>query len=287
MSALTQKTLQEITEKNIQPISRWKINARNGIYWSGALLLVVFSALATAVSFHAIFEIDWEAYQKAHFSWIEMLLSGVPIFSLLLLASFLWGSVFFLQHTRRGYRYPMGVLFGVFFFSSVSLGYFIEESPLNDPAERFLLQSLPHIQQLPVSLFPTTKQQWSQPAKGLLGGVVVQSDEKSIELLDSTQKIWTVEYSEAEVSDDTKLQIDDEVKVIGSQSDEDTFHATEIKKWENSHRQEEDSDEEHVKSEGSSEKSRDDSQEDDDHEEEQDEDEEDEQDDHEEDETDS
>ncbi len=261
MSALIQKTLQEITEKNIHPISRWQIKTKNSIYWVGAVSLVVFSALATAISFHAIFEIDWQAYQKAHFSWIEILFSGVPIFSLLLLAVFLWGTVFFLQHTRRGYRYPLGMLFGIFFLSSICLGYFIEESPLNDPAERFLLRSLPQIHDLPVSLLPTTEQQWSQPAKGLLGGVVVQSNEKSIQLLDSKQKTWTVEYKETEVSGGTTPQVDDEVKVIGNQSDDDTFQATEIQQWEKPHQQEkEDSNEEYIEQKRSK-KERDDSQE--------------------------
>lgn len=233
MSVLTQKTLQAITAKHIRPISPWVSRLKNGLFWSGALLLVSFSAVATAVSWHVIFEIDWRAYQDAHFSWLEICLSGVPLFSLLLLVVFILVSIVLLYQTRRGYRYPMLLLTGVFLASSLACGYFLEESPFDQSAERLLLRAFPYPEGIQATLVPTAERQWSQPERGLLGGVVQSSDVTGMTLLDASQKLWTVNYSQA-VDTEVKFAPQEQVKVIGNQDGVDTFQATQVRVWEQS-----------------------------------------------------
>lgn len=234
MSEFTQKTLAEITRKNIHPIPFWVTWLRNSAYWMGAIVLVLFSALATGASFHAVSEIDWDAYAKADFSWLQTILSGAPLFLMVFIALFFWMTLYFFHQTRYGYRYPTTFLVAIFFSTSVVFGYFIERSPLDEPAENFLLYALPHVDTLPTNLIPTAARQWSQPEKGLLGGTVVSSNDTDFQLIDTSEKLWTVEYSSAEIAPDTSLEPDEAIKVIGNQEGDDAFTASEIRDWKKS-----------------------------------------------------
>ena len=234
MSEFSQKTLAEITRKNIRPIPFWVAWLRNSAYWMGAIVLVLLSALTTGASFHAVSEIDWDAYAKADFSWLQTILSGAPLFLMVFIALFFWMTLYFFHQTRYGYRYPTTFLVAIFFSTSVVFGYFIERSPLDEPAENFLLYALPHVDTLPTNLIPTAARQWSQPEKGLLGGTVVSSNDTDFQLIDTSEKLWTIEYSSAEIAPDTSLEPDEAIKVIGNQEGEDTFKASEIRDWKKS-----------------------------------------------------
>lgn len=231
MSALIEKTLAEIAQKQIQPVPAWQSRAKNILYWIGTLVLLVFGALAIELSLHAIFEIDWEAYSKADFSWLQIILSGVPIFSLVLLGLFLWVSTLLIRQTRRGYRYPVSALFGIFFVFNIVFGFFIEQSPLDEPSERFLLGLIPHTEKNKTVLVPSASRQWSQPERGLLGGTVLSSNDASLLLRDSAQQLWMIDYTDATVQAGVLLEPDQEVKVIGEQSGDRTFRATEVRAW--------------------------------------------------------
>jgi len=236
MSELTKKTLQAITERKIRPVPLWVEWLKNSAYWGGGIFLVALSALTMGISWHALFEIDWAAYLKVGFSWGEILFSGVPLFSLAIFIFFLWGSIFLLHHTRRGYRYSMPLLTALFLTLSVASGYFLEGSPLDEPTERFLLAAFPQTKN---NLIPSAKQQWSQPERGLLGGTVLSSDATDLQLLDSSQKLWTVDYSEAHFSPNTQPDSYEDVKVIGTQEKEDRFRAKEITSWKKTSREKE------------------------------------------------
>ncbi|MFZ3031535.1 MAG: hypothetical protein WA082_00675 [Candidatus Moraniibacteriota bacterium] len=232
MSELTRKILALITEQNIQPAPLWQARVRNAAYWVGTFVVVVFSALIMTLSFHALFEIDWDVYAKANFTWYQTILSGVPLFSLLLLAVFLWISIVLLHQTRRGYRYSLTILVALFLSTSSVFGYFIEQSPLDEPAERLLLYALPHDSEIRGALIPSAERQWSQPKRGLLGGSVQSVDAASIMLRDSAEKLWTVDYSGAEIQEGVTLQPTQAVKIIGEEESEDAFRATEVRVWE-------------------------------------------------------
>ncbi len=234
MSELTQKTLRAITDRRIEPVPRWRTWLERALTWLGVATLVLLAALSTALSLHAIFEIDWDAYAKADFTLFQIILSGVPIFSILFLGLFLWGGALLVQQIGRGYRYPLWSLVLIFFSANVAFGYFIEESPLDEPTERFFLAMIPHGEAPQASLIPSARRQWSQPERGLLSGSVLSSSATSIELRDSEAKLWTVEYAKEELGSDVRLEVDDEIKIIGKQDGEDTFRASEVRTWESS-----------------------------------------------------
>lgn len=231
MSALIQKTLAEIAQKQIQPVPAWPSRAKNALYWIGTLVLLVFGALAIELSLHAIFEIDWEVYSKADFSLLQIILSGVPIFSLGLLGLFLWVSTLLIRQTRRGYRYPVSALFGIFLVFNIVFGFLIEQSPLDEPSERLLLGLIPHSEKHNTVLVPSASRQWSHPERGLLGGTILSSDSTTLLLRDSTERLWTVDYRDADVQTGVILRPNQEVKVIGEKEGEKTFRAAEVRAW--------------------------------------------------------
>ena len=231
MSDLIQKTLAQISTKHIQPLPRWYDQAKNGAYWLGAFVLVLLAVFATTVILHALFEIDWDAYSKAHFTWSEILLSGVPLFVLLSLFVLLMGGIVFLHLTRRGYRYSLFMLFGLFFLVSSTLGYFIEALPLDKQVDRFLLQPVLQAERWRPGLLPSATRQWSQPEKGLLGGTVETVSGETLQLRDATDEIWTVDTKASSFTSDVRLAPNEDVKIIGAETAARTFRADEIRGW--------------------------------------------------------
>jgi hypothetical protein len=238
MSELSEKTLHLIAARGIRPQSLWGARIRNTVYWTVTFFLIVLSAWAMAFIFHAIFEIDWRAYSRAHFSWLDILVSGVPFLSLFLLSTLLCASVSLWRRTRRGYRWSTFGILVLLIGSSGLAGYLIENSVLDEPVEAFLLRSFPHSELLENSLRPSAERQWTQPKKGLLGGIVKASDTRQIMLLDSADTLWVVDYSGADIATDVTLQPDKVVKIIGQQTDIRTFQANEIRNWKRPHERE-------------------------------------------------
>lgn len=232
MSALTQKTLRAITEQHIEPVPRWRAVIMRSFIWFGMTLLVLLSALLTALSLHAVFEIDWDAYAKADFTLVQIILSGVPLFSIFLLAVFLWGSTLLVRQIGRVYWYRLSTLVLIFLIANATFGFLIEASPLDQPAERFLLALIPHSEDLQASLMPSARRQWSQPERGLLSGAVISSSATEIELRDIDARQWTIEYTPEQLDSDVRLEVDDEIKVIGTQEGKNAFRAEEVRTWE-------------------------------------------------------
>lgn len=231
MSALIEKTLAEIARKRIEPVPAWRSRTTNAFYWIGTLLLLILGALAIELSLHAIFEIDWEAYSKADFSLFQIVLSGVPLFSLILFGFFLWMSTLLIRQTRRGHRYPVSALLGIFLVFNVVIGLLIEESLLDEPSERILLSLIPHDEKSETVLVPSASRQWSHPERGLLGGTILSSDSTTLLLRDSTDILWTVDYRAADVQTGVIIRPNQEVKVIGEKEGEKTFRAAEVRAW--------------------------------------------------------
>ena len=233
MSTLIEKTLEKIREEKIRPEARWKGTISNIVFWIISVSASILAGLMAALAVHIFVEIDWDAYQKAQFSWYDTLLSGVPLLWLLFLIFFLGGALLFFQRTKRGYRHSWVPILGCFLFVSAVGGYLIEDSPVDEPLEHFFMRSFPHSEGLSDELFPGENRQWSDPERGLLGGEITQTHEQEIQLEDLNGKTWEIEYEETSVSKDVELSSGKSIKVIGEQEDEDTFTAEEIREWKN------------------------------------------------------
>ena len=184
MSALTQKILRAISEQHIEPVPRWRAVIMRSFIWFGMTFLVLLSALLTALSLHAVFEIDWDAYAKADFTLVQIILSGVPLFSIFLLAVFLWGSTLLVRQIGRVYRYRLSTLVLIFLVANATFGFLIESSATE------------------------------------------------IELRDIDARQWTIEYTPEQLDSDVRLEVDDEIKVIGTQEGKNAFRAEEVRTWE-------------------------------------------------------
>lgn len=235
MSQLVQKTLGEISTKHIKPLPRWHAQGKNGVFWIGSSLLAVSAAFATTLCFHVLFEIDWDVYGRRHFSWWEVLFSGVPVFALGAILLFLLGGIFLWHQTKHGYRYPLVLMFAILFGVSSVTGYLIEVLPFDSQVDRFLLQPVRHVEKWRPGLLPSAVRQWSQPEKGLLGGTIVTVWPGTFDLRDAQNALWVVDSSSAILMSGVHLDPKMGVKVIGTETAPRKFRAEEIRNWEAGH----------------------------------------------------
>lgn len=230
MNMLRDQVLEKIKRDEIRPVASGFFVLRRWIGWGLVVALLVFSTLATAFAVHIVLEIDWEAFRHTEVSGVRAVLMSIPFLWLLLTIGFLLVASVIMRKTGRGYRYPLGILLLVFPFISTATGFSIEHSRFDEPIEKFFLGDLSQPEPWQ-RLLPSAEQQWAQPENGLLGGAVIQVNEKeeTLKLEDREKNEWEVDFQDAAIESGVELAPQTRVNMIGTETGPSEFEAVVIK----------------------------------------------------------
>ena len=70
-----------------------------------------------------------------------------------------------------------------------------------------------------------------QPEAGLLSGTIDRMDDQTLRLIDFSGGKWEVTYEGAFIAPVLDLQAGEQIKIVGSLTKKDSFHADEIRPW--------------------------------------------------------
>lgn len=218
----------EIKNRGIEPRPRWHFLLKRSVLWSLAAVATVLGGIAVAVIIFIF--IDHDANTRAYLneSVFVDLLETIPYLwfgTLLLLIGITQYAV---RHTKSGYRYTTARIVGVVVVSSVVLGIALSTLEVGERVQDFLVEKAPYYNEL----INTSKDAWSHPEKGLLGGTitaVISSEE--FKLTDFYNKDWFVDRGQIDASDGLIIQPGSKIKMIGTQEDNATFRAIRVLPW--------------------------------------------------------
>lgn len=160
---------------------------------------------------------------------IKLILLGLPYAWLIMLAAVLPIAIAEFLRTKNGYRYRLRHIALVFLVVVAVFGWWFYVLGFSEALEGYLENKLPAY----TNLIKTQGTFWSQPEEGLLSGTVVSEDKANnrLELKDSRDIIWDVDYYEAKINSKVEMNDGEKIKVLGTKEENHRFKAEEIRPW--------------------------------------------------------
>jgi len=223
----SEKLIQAIVEKELKPVPKWRFTLRNGLLLGAFLIAVLLGALAFSVILYAIQEADFNVLSHLTHSRLEMFLGLLPIFWIVILVIFLVIAIYSVQYSPRGYKFTAAKLVGYSAALSILMGtlFFIAGGAHRiENAFAVNVGIYESIQDKKIEL-------WSMPAEGYLSGEIQDVEMGTLQLKDFQGNKWIVHFENANIRPAVLLERNETIKLIGEQTGEGEFSASDIRPW--------------------------------------------------------
>ena len=223
----SEKLLQKIREREVQPLPRWRFTLRNSLLLAAFLVAVVLGALAFSVILFAIQQTDFNVVSHLSHSRLELFLGLLPVFWIVLLVVFLGIAIYSVQYSSKGYKLTLAKWVGYSAALSILLGslFFITGGA----------RRLEHAFAVNLSLYESINEKkislWSMPEQGYLSGEIQALDAGAFQIKDFEGKLWTIHHEDAFIPPVVLLERGEIVKLMGEMTGKNEFVAKEIRPW--------------------------------------------------------
>lgn len=225
-----EKIIEEIKKQGIEPRPRWQFLLKRWVLWLLAIFSTVLGAIAIAIIIFTFIDHDASVRVYLKESAVGDILRSIPYFWLAALIVLTGVARYAVRHTKFGYRYATTRIVAVVLVCSMLFGILLNTVDVGEGIQDFLIETVPSYN----ALTYTSRDAWSQPEKGLLGGTVLTIiSPEEFELLDFHKKSWHVNTGELQSRDDQVIRQGALIKIIGTQQNDSLFRAGQIFPWGN------------------------------------------------------
>lgn len=222
-----EEIISRIKAEEIRPRPKWQIIARRVAVRSAWIFAILFGAISFSVILYVIQEAEYDLFDHAGHSRLELILGLMPFIWIVFLLVFLGLSIFGFKRAPRGYKYSFRNIFGISTISSMVIGALIFLIGGGQFAEKSFdasFDSYKGVSQRKIEI-------WSQPDDGYLSGKILKVEPRDLRIRDFSGKEWIITYTDAFIAGRVELVRGEQVKFIGKMLDPDTFAASEIRPW--------------------------------------------------------
>lgn len=226
--SISQIALEKIKEDKIVPISKNIFSIKRVLFWVAVATSFIVGAITFSLVLSALFNNDWDLYNKLGFSFV---FKTLPYFWLASLLIFTFLGEFYYRKTLFGHRKGFIVVLSVYMISTTLFGTifylvgtdnFIEESLENEaPIYRHMMFNRYEV--------------WSHPENGFFSGKIVRIIDEGIEVVDPEGYIWAVNTKDAFIRGRIEVEIGEKIKIIGKCIDN-ICVAYEVRPWQGMNR---------------------------------------------------
>ncbi|MEI6639086.1 MAG: hypothetical protein FDX02_03185 [Chlorobium sp.] len=228
--------LVEIEKRRAVLIPRWRVFLKRFSFWLLAALSVVTGGIAMATAFYVFFDndftVDHDTIQQLFIErpFIADIINSIPYVWLAALLLFTLVAFFGFRHTKKGYRYSAPKVIASSLLASLLFSLCLNATDVGGYIHRYLIENV----RMYNSLIYANEQRWTNARKGLLGGKVIQIDKVAhiFVLKDFQQRLWSVDFSNAELRPKTRIAPGRFLKITGVTTGTGAFHAISIQNWE-------------------------------------------------------
>ena len=226
---LPEDIMRAIDERGITPIPRWHFLLKRSVFWTIAGVAVLLGGLAVSVIIFVYFDHDTEGMIYLNQGLVDNILMAIPYFWLVSLAFLITLTHISIRHTKIGYRYGVVRVAVIALIASLALGFAFDEFDVGANVNESLNESIPYYN----SLVYTSEDEWSQPEKGLLGGVVLTvANASGVSIRDFRNKEWHIDLHGFDVEDTGLVPRPGErFKAVGKHLGNNTFQAEQVFLW--------------------------------------------------------
>ena len=226
---LSDTIIQTLEKRGISPRPRWHFLLKRRVLWFVSCLSVLLGGIAISVIIFVFFDHDTDARVYLHENLAQDLLLSIPYVWLVSLAILVALTRLAVLHTEHGYRYGVSRVITLTLLASVALGLLFDAFDVGQNVDEFLNETIPYYD----SIVYTSRDAWSQPEKGLLGGTLLSTLSSSeIHIRDFRNREWRVDVSKIEQGDlPPQLVIGQIIKIVGDDMGQGTFRANQLFMW--------------------------------------------------------
>ncbi|HAQ02506.1 hypothetical protein A2467_01255 [Candidatus Nomurabacteria bacterium RIFOXYC2_FULL_36_8] len=220
---ISQIAIERIKDEGIKPISRNIFSIKRVLFWVLVASSFIIGAITFSLVLSALFNNDWDLYNKIGFSFIFRTL---PYFWLISLAVFTVLGEYYYRKTYLGHRRGFILIMGVYLVSTTvfgSLFYLIGTG-------RLIEQSLENEAPIYRHVMLNRYEVWSHPEAGFLSGRIIRVMDNEVEVIDSDGFIWIINMQDVYLRGRVEIEIGERIKIIGKCM-ETICIADEIRPW--------------------------------------------------------
>lgn len=206
--------LDKIKAEEIKPRPSWHFWVRNVAFWSIFILAAVIGGRAIGVMGRLLTDFDLPFILGAKGPLLPRIFTILPLFWISFFLLFLLLANYGLHHTKKGYKFSMTKLVGTNLLISILIGAGATVAGDGERFEEMVHKRMPYFNKLEEN----RQQAWMSPEEGRIAGTIVIIQDETILMLDDFQnRVWTVNYSNAEWRRRFELQEGIQVTIIGQQ----------------------------------------------------------------------
>ena len=215
---LKDSLFERIEAEKVSPRSRLFFQSREFLVWFLWLLSVVVGAFAVAVSVFMVTHLQYELYEATHENFVTFMVEALPYMWIVVFGLMVYVAMYNLQHTKRGYRYPVWIILVSSIILSFAGGSALQMFGFGYTIDNVLGQQMSVYQ----SRDKLEQRLWQMPEEGRLVGRQVYSTvapTSTIIFEDLDGQRWNMNVGELDSRDVDLLASGQMVRVLG-QSDE-------------------------------------------------------------------
>ena len=221
---ISQIALERIKVEGIKPISSKVFSIKRVLFWVVVIISLIIGAFTFSLILSALFNNDWDLYNRFGFNFI---LKTLPYFWFISLILFIILGEYYYRKTLLGYRHTIIVIVLVYMISTVFFGSIFYLIKVGDFIEQSLTDKAPCCSGFILNRYVI----WSQPEEGLLSGRIIRIGENEIGVLDMNNYVWIVYTKGAFTRGQVEIEIGERIKIIGDKISDKIFNAEEIRPW--------------------------------------------------------
>ncbi len=211
---ISDQTWLKIEKSKIKPIPKWEFFVKYFGLWIFILFWVVLSGLGVATGYYMVSTNDWDLLYIPYF-WIAVLL----IFLMLVNTLF--------YKTKSGYRVEKKLVIAGWVVLSLFFGSLFSAVGMGEKVDKIMASKLSMYR----TVSPLKLEVWMDPDGGRLSGTIKDVGEQQIVIDDFSGEVWIVDISRALVRGRVKLEVGQQIKIIGEMESSTNFEASEIRPW--------------------------------------------------------
>jgi len=208
---ISDKTLKLIHQKQISPIPKWEFVAKNWLLWLGFTISLILLILGVSVS--------W-------FGLIDSIIT--PNLWIVMSIIFLSTSFLLFQKTKKSYRHIKWQVGLAIVIIGIIMGGILFRIGIASRIDRGLDSRYALYRQM----VPMRMIVWNNPQSGYLSGEIIRlNSENDFVIRDFNGKQWDIQGKSPVIRGRVKMIVGEEIKLIGTLEDTDTFNVDEIRPW--------------------------------------------------------
>lgn len=220
--------MEKIEKEAIAPKPRWEFLLKNYLIWAVGFLALLVGGIATSSVIFAFRNGDWALYRRLSGGLLPHIFAVLPAVWLVLLVVFVALAIYQIQHTKRGYRYPLSLILGAIVMVSWLLGFWIYAFGYAYLIDTHVGRIFPAYR----GLEERREERWNRPEEGIIAGVVIGTTTDTVYSIRAfSGEVWEVSIDRLEAFDAIVLSSANEVGIVGNKTGTSTFEACAVRPW--------------------------------------------------------